>query len=125
MENGLRRYDDYLNKMFPNLKTRVDDAIAFTKDNYNVSEGYNVSRAGEFPGAHAEIQVVDELAKLRFPIESYPNGVSDEVFDAWLKNDILVYNRTLYVPENSNDVIMNTCVDCFHILYLVRFINNF
>lgn len=124
LENGLRRYDNYLNSMFPTLRKRVDNSLAFGKENYFISENYNLGQTGNFPGGHAEIQVVDELAKLRFP-DYLSNPPSDEVFDAWLKNNVLMYNRTLMVPENSNDVIMYTCADCFHILYGVKFINNF
>ena len=124
-EVGLSKYKDYLNKMFPNLRKRVDYAVAFDKRNYFVSDNYNVSQVGLFPGAHAEVQVVDELAKLRFPASQYPNGVSDEVFSNWLQNEVLLYNRTLRVPEASNNVIMHTCADCFHILYDANFINNF
>ena len=121
--NGKSRYENYMEAMFPNLRMRVEDAKQFKRTNYNVSKGYNIKLTGKFTGAHAEIKSVDELAKLRFADEIKNNiPVSDEVFDAWLRNDVLAYNRSIAVKDNDLHVIMHTCADCFHILDLVTFI---
>lgn len=123
-KNGLTLYEEYLNNMFPNLKKRVQDVRAYDRNNFYVSTGYDKRRAGNFIGAHAEIQALDELAKQKFP-DYKINPPSNEVFDSWLKNDILGYNRNISVNQTSSEVIMPTCVDCFHILDLVTFINKF
>ena len=120
--NGKSTYRNYMDAMFPNLKTKVEDIIAFNRQNYNVTTGYDVRRTGNFPGAHAEIQAIDELAKIRFDINNPPSAA---VFDNWLRNDVLAYNRNIMATENANNVIMHTCADCFHILDLVTFINDF
>lgn len=73
------------------------------------------------PGAHAEIRALDDLAKQRFP-NYLTNPPTDELFDSWLKNDVLGYNRNIRFGLDQEEVIMHTCADCFHILDLVTFI---
>lgn len=64
---------------------------------------------------------IDDLAKKKFP-NYQTNPPSDEVFDTWLKTDVLGYNRNIEFGVGQQDVIMHTCVDCFHILDFVTFI---
>ncbi|UFH35068.1 hypothetical protein [Flavobacterium acetivorans] len=116
-------YELYLENMFPNLKKRVDDVKAFRKENYNLEDVRFRKNPGEFPGAHAEVRALDNLAKKRFKYEFENNiPITDEVFDAWLKNDVLGYNRNIELGVGQIKVGMHTCADCFHILDLVTFI---
>lgn len=134
LDNGKTKYQDYLDTMHPNLKRRVDKIKEFSdfdagRINYHVDNSvtypngkkYDVNQAGNFPGAHAEVQVVNELA-----IDKWGNvEVSEEVFSNWLKNDVLIYNRNISVKQTETKVIMHTCIDCFNILHEVTFINKF
>ncbi len=51
------------------------------------------------------------------------NPPSDEVFDMWLKDNVLGYNRNIKYGTEQTEVVQHTCADCFHILDLVTFIN--
>lgn len=125
-DNGV--YDIFMNGIyenqsssacFPNLKRKIDDIIAFKhKNNYNMQDLSYFGNTGLRPGAHAEIRALDDLAKKTFDA----NVPTDEVFDAWLKNNVLGYNRNIQGGVNQEKVIMHTCADCFHILDLVTFI---
>ena len=69
--------------------------------------------------AHAEVRALDDLAKQKFGNTQVP----DEVFDEWLKNDVLGYNSNITpIMVKKEKVIMHTCADCFYITDLVTFI---
>ncbi|MBO9674376.1 MAG: hypothetical protein J7577_13090 [Sphingobacteriaceae bacterium] len=76
---------------------------------------------GKKTGAHAEIRALDDLAKEKFP-NYLVTPPTNEVFDAWLKNDVLGYNRNIRYGLGQEKVIQHTCADCFYILDLVTFI---
>ena len=120
-EIELGEYKNYLDKMFPNLKKRIDDIWAFDKNNYNMIDHRFLENTGKYPGAHAEIRALNDLAKKKFPNYTI-NPPSDEIFNNWLKNDVLGYNRNVQKGAGQQNVIMHTCADCFHILDLVIFI---
>ena len=110
------------NACFPNLKRKIHDLINFKhRDNYRMTDSDYFKNAGKYPGSHAEIRALDDLAEKKFPnySEDFP---TDAIFDAWLKNDVLGYNRNIEFGVGQQKVIMHTCVDCFHILDLVTFI---
>lgn len=56
--------------------------------------------SGKHPGAHAEIRALDDLAKKKFP-NYQTNPPSDAVLDAWLKNDVLGYNRIYNMVQGN------------------------
>jgi hypothetical protein len=114
-------YDDYIDKMFPNLKTRVDDVITFDKKNYRMKDPEYRKNTGPKAGSHAEVRALDDLAKKKFP-DYLTNPPSDEVFHAWVKNDVLGYNRNIQKGVGQEDVIMCRCAHCYHILDLLTFI---
>ena len=115
-------YWSYLENMFPNLKSRVDDIYDFNKKNYNMANDEYIKNTGKYPGLHGEVRAIDDLAKQRF--EDYlTNPPTEEVFNTWLKNDVLGYNRNIQNGIGQENIIMHTCADCFHILDLVTFIN--
>lgn len=114
-------FNDYLTNMHPNLKKRVLQTDTYGQINYNMDLEY-IIKTGDTIAAHSEVRALDSLAEIKFPIDDYPNGVSDEVFDAWLKNDVLGYNRNIQKGAGDNQVIQHTCADCFYILDLVTFI---
>lgn len=110
------------NRIFPNLRAKIDDIILFNKHNYNLKNIDFLGNTGKYPGAHAEIRALDDLAKKKFP-NYMTNPPSDVVFNNWLKNDVLGYNRNIQHGITQEKVIMHTCADCYHILDLVTFIN--
>jgi hypothetical protein len=114
-------YDTYLENMFPNLKERIEDINAFDKKNYHMADGKYRNNTGPKPGSHAEVRALDDLAKKKFP-DYLTNPPTDEVFDAWLKNDVIGYNRNIQHGLGQENVIMHTCAHCYHILDLVTFI---
>jgi peroxiredoxin family protein len=114
-------YHSYLNDMFPNLKRRIDNIVEFNQKNYNMADIEYLGNTGKYPGAHAEVRALNHLAKQKFP-NYLSTPPSDEVFDAWLKNDVLGYNRNIQHGAGQQNVIMHTCADCYHILDLVTFI---
>ena len=121
LEDG--EYDDYIENMFPNLKTRVDDVIAFDKKNYRMKEPEYLDNTGPKAGSHAEVRALDDLAKKRFDYEFENNiPISDEVFNTWVKNDVLGYNRNIQKGLGQEDVIMCRCAHCYHILDFLTFI---
>lgn len=86
---------------------------------YNMNNLEYFGNAGNFPGAHAEIRALNDLAKKKWP----NTPPSDEVFNLWLRDEVLGYNRNIEKGLGQENVIMHTCVDCFHILDLIKFIN--
>ena len=88
---------------------------------YNMNNLEYFGNAGNFPGAHAEIRALNDLAKKKWP----NTPPSDEVFNLWLRDEVLAYNRNIEKGLGQENVIMYTCADCFHILHGVKFINNF
>ena len=110
------------NTCFPNLKKKIQDLIEFKHpNNYRMTDSNYFKNSGPKPGAHAEIRALDDLAKKKFP-NYQTNPPSDELFNSWLRNDVLGYNRNIQRGVGQQDVIMHTCVDCFHILEFVNFI---
>lgn len=119
-------YFDYFNTMQSNLKKRVLQCEELGQHNYNMSNfndlKYTRSKHSKI-AAHAEVRALNDLAKQKFPINQYPNGVPDEIFDGWLKNDVLGYNSNITVTMVKKEkVIMHTCADCFYITDLITFI---
>ncbi|MCC2589770.1 hypothetical protein [Chryseobacterium sp. MFBS3-17] len=46
----------------------------------------------------------------------FGNGVIDEeIFNDWIENSLLGYNRNVVVQPNDSKVIMPRCADCFSI----------
>jgi len=110
-------YNDYLDTMNENLKERVFQTDLYGQINYNMDD-LNKLNTGNFIAAHAEIRALNNLAIQKFGT----NYVDSDVFDVWLKNDVLGYNRNIQKGAGDNKVIMHTCADCFYILDLVTFI---
>jgi hypothetical protein len=121
LKNGGEK-DIFLRDLFPNLKTRIEDIRVFNKDkNYRMSDRQYLPHTGKHSGIHAEIQALDDLAKQKF-LDYLDNPPTDEVFNSWLKDDVLGYNRNVEHGVGQVNVIMHTCADCFHILDLITFI---
>lgn len=98
----------------------------FEPQNYNVDDTrlINFTRpkhGKEAIASHAEVQALNDLAKRKFNSIDYPNGVTDEVFEAWRNNDVIGYNRNMHLLD-SNKIIMYTCAECFYILDLITFL---
>jgi hypothetical protein len=100
------------------LVLEMNMIIVRNKKYFKVAQSRETLRSGDYPGAHAEIRALDDLARKKFGSTT----VSNQVFDAWLKNDVLGYNRNIQYGVGQQNVIMNTCADCFHITDLVTFI---
>jgi len=115
-------FDLYKSSMFPNLKDRIDNVVAFNRKNYNMADLDYLGNVGKYPpGSHAEVRALDDLAKFKFP-NYLADPPTEEVFDAWLKNDVLGYNRNMMYGIGQDNVIQHTCADCFYILDLITFI---
>lgn len=119
-------YETYHNSMFPNLKTKIEKLNNFGVQNYNVDDtkllGFIRPRHGkESIGSHAEVRALNDLAKKKFNLIDYPNGVTDDVFEAWMKNDVIAYNRNMHL-QNPTKIVMHTCAECFYILDLITFL---
>jgi|GEM_PF-3399011 hypothetical protein len=98
-----------------------DEKLLRSTDCKSALSGY-LGNTGKYPGAHAEIRALDDLAKKKFP-NYMSNPPSDEVFDMWLKDNVVGYNRNIKYGTEQTEVVQHTCADCFHILDLVKFIN--
>lgn len=104
---------DYVN---PNVKKRMKLLLERKKGEGINNETPDLGYAGNFLGMHAEVRSLNKLACNKFG-----NVIQDDaVFDAWIKNSVLGYNRRI-VP-NSLQKHMFTCVDCFYLVDLVTFI---
>jgi hypothetical protein len=112
---------DNPNRIFPNLRDKIMDIRSFGKENYNMSDFEYLWNSGKNIGAHAEVRALDDLAKKRFP-DYMTNLPSSQVFDAWLKNDVLGYNRNIQFGIGQQNFIMHTCVECYYITFGVTFI---
>lgn len=109
-------------RCFPNLREKIEDVIAFkSKQNYNMADKSFYGNASKRPGIHAEVRALDDLAKEKFP-DYLINPPTNEVFDTWLKNDVLGYNRNIRYGFDQEKVIQHTCADCYYILDLVTFV---
>ena len=103
--------------MHPNLRSIVTK-LENTKSLYNVDSVEILEYAGKHIGAHAEVRALDNLIKKKFG-----NSVIDEIiFNDWLENNVLGYNRNIFVKPDNNNYIMHTCADCFYLTNLVTFI---
>ena len=111
------QYIAYRDTLHPNIKNLIIE-LENVKSLYNVENLLNLDRAGHYIGAHAEVRALDDLIKKRFG-----NGLIDEtIFNEWLENSILGYNRNVVVKPNDTKVIMPRCCDCFYITDLLTFI---
>jgi hypothetical protein len=106
------------NGLHPNLKLRYNFTMdARNADRYNMFVPDDIKYTGFYIGAHAEVRALNQLA-----IVKWGNTLVDSyVFDSWLKNNVLGYNRNV-VTRSFDKVIMHTCADCFYLTDLVTFI---
>jgi hypothetical protein len=106
------------NGLNPNLKLRYNLTMdARNAGRYNMLNPDHIKYTGFYTGAHAEVRALNQLA-----IYKWGNTLVDSyVFDSWLKNNVLGYNRNV-VTRSFDKVIMHTCADCFYLTDLVPFI---
>lgn len=105
--------------MHPNLRDIVNELENAGKSLYNVDNISNLDFAGHNIAAHAEVRALDSLIKKKFG----NNVVSEEIFNDWIQNSVLGYNRNIVTKPGNDKFIMPCCADCFYITDLVTFIN--
>lgn len=110
-------YDLFRSSLHPNIKVLIDE-IEDVKFLYNVAETINLEKTGHYIASHAKIRALDNLIKKRFG----NNLINETVFDNWIENSVLGYNRNIQVKEGVTRVIMPRCADCFYITDLLTFI---
>lgn len=102
----------------PNLTLRIKQTREVREGvGYNMNVAEDIEFTGIHMAAHAEVRALNELAIERFGRDL----IEPHVFDDWLRNDVLGYNRNI-VTNNDINVIMPTCADCFYLTDLVTFI---
>ncbi|WP_412468366.1 hypothetical protein [Pedobacter sp. KLB.chiD] len=117
LDNGT--YSDFINNgLHPNLKLRYNLTMdARNAGRYNMLNPDHIKYTGLNMAAHAEVRALNHLA-----LETWGNTLIDPyVFDSWLKNNVLGYNRNI-VTKNIDNIIMPPCADCFYLTDLVTFI---
>ncbi|PBI84721.1 hypothetical protein BSF41_40490 [Flavobacterium sp. ACN2] len=112
------QYITYRESLHPNIKAIVEE-LEHVKSLYNVDHIINIDKAGHYIGAHAEIRALNDLIEKRFG----SSMVEESLFNDWLENSVLGYNRNITVKIDNTKVIMPRCVDCFYITDLLTFIN--
>jgi len=114
---GNNLYESYRLSLHPNIRSLVEE-LENVKSLYNVDNNLIIDNAGHYIGAHAEVRALDDLIRKRFGNDF----IDESVFNNWLENSVLGYNRNIQVKINNTKVIMPRCCDCFYITDLLTFI---